>query len=271
MGRKSKSKQSRQANALKAAAARRTTVEEVPDEGDSISSHADEATGISCNDRGCSDSSHLHSHSDAAEANDWDFDLGNELPDADCDAIEDSVDLDLDREIVLAPEISDEAELDTFSQVLFEAQAAAQKAEHKREQSRKRPKTYSGNAARTLRAHKKRGRDLASKGFLSVFDFIKAKKQSSTSSQLGSDSASASQPPSTPADDAASISDHSTSESSDDGSGDEIIPELVPVTDDDLGMASEGINADEVCLTELHTKRLQLIFCTQPLQCMDPS
>jgi hypothetical protein len=112
---------------------------------------------------------------------------------------------------------------------------------------------------------------LASKGFLSVFDFVKAKKQSSTSSQLGSDSASASQPPSTPADDAASISDHSTSESSDDGSGDEIIPELVPVTDDDLGMASEGINADEVCLTELHTKRLQLIFCTQPLQCMDPS
>ncbi|KAJ7865343.1 hypothetical protein B0H14DRAFT_3133442 [Mycena olivaceomarginata] len=173
------------ANALKAAEARRTTVEEVPDEGDSISSHADEATGISCNDRGCSDSSHLHSHSDAAEANDWDFDLGNELPDADCDVIEDSVDLDLDREIVLAPEISDEAELDTFSQVLFEAQPAAQKAEHKREQSRKRPKTYSGNAARTLRAHKKRGRDLASKGFLGVFDFIKAKKQSSTSSQLG--------------------------------------------------------------------------------------
>jgi hypothetical protein len=54
--------------------------------------------------------------------------------------------------------------------------------EAEKDKSRKRPKKYNGKSSRTLLRHKKRREDLASKGFLPVFEFMahvndKAKKK----------------------------------------------------------------------------------------------
>ncbi|KAJ7937600.1 hypothetical protein B0H13DRAFT_1852572 [Mycena leptocephala] len=156
---KSKANKARQNNLQKARNLLKVTVEEVPDEGDIVHQSSD------------SESDSLHSD------NSWDLDLGNELPDVDCDDIPVGLpDPDLDQEIVVAPEITEEKELDAFSQFLFDAQAAAQKAEWARDPHQKRPKRYHGNAPRTKRCHMKKGKDLAKKGFFSLSDFIQAKK-----------------------------------------------------------------------------------------------
>jgi hypothetical protein len=146
-------------------------VEEVPDEGDS-----EHLTSDSNNNSLHNDYFHDHSHSAANNEDSWDLDLGNELPDMDCDDILEEQEPDLDEEIVVAPEITEEKELDAFSQFLFNAQAAAQKAERAREGQPKRPRHYHGNAPRTKCRYKKMGKDLAQKGYLSLFDYIQAKR-----------------------------------------------------------------------------------------------
>jgi hypothetical protein len=128
----SKQKKSRQINAQKAFQARQATFKVVSD-ADPPFSHprgspaASEPT--SSHVQTCSGHPHqLHDGDDI-----WDFDLGDELPDLDCDnLLAGSQEADLDEEIVVAPEISDEKDLDVFSQFLFDAQAAAQKAERAR-------------------------------------------------------------------------------------------------------------------------------------------
>jgi len=154
MGRRSQNTKARIANGLKGAQARKATVEEVPDDGDHISgfpSHAAPET-TSQNTNSCPDSCGCHLHPDSINDNSWDFDLGNELPDLDCDnLLAVPADPDLGEEIIAAPEILDEAELDAFSQFLFDAQAAAQKAEQEREKTRKWPKKYTGNSVRSKR------------------------------------------------------------------------------------------------------------------------
>ncbi|KAJ6476600.1 hypothetical protein DFH09DRAFT_1108821 [Mycena vulgaris] len=129
---------------------------------------------------------HIHTHPDRDDSETWDFDLGNELPDSDCDGLLPDQGPDLDEEIILAPEISDEKELDIFSTLLRDAQGAAQRAEQEREKSRKRPKSYFKNAPRTKRRHVQQAKDLEKKGFLNVFDYmaqIKAKKTEPSQSQ----------------------------------------------------------------------------------------
>ncbi|KAJ7712776.1 hypothetical protein B0H16DRAFT_1811966 [Mycena metata] len=172
---KSNHNKARQGNLQKAREARRATVEEVEDEGEI--SHPPAAPSVSPH---IEDNRQGHSHSgDDSDVNSWQFDLGDDFPDVDCDEVPlVAEDPDLDEEIVLAPEIMDEAELDAFSKFLFDAQAAAQKAERGREQGRNRPKQYTGNAPRTKRRHIKAGKDLAKKGFLGLHDFIEAKKTS---------------------------------------------------------------------------------------------
>ncbi|KAJ7869644.1 hypothetical protein B0H13DRAFT_2557516 [Mycena leptocephala] len=172
MPRGSKARKARQNNLLKARSSLKTTVEEVPDEGDieHLSSDSD-------NNSLHSDHFNDHPHSTEDSNESWDFNLGNELPDVDCDDIpEDSQEPDLDEEVVVAPEITEENELDAFSQFLSNAQATAQKAEQAREGQTKRPRNYYGNAPRTKRRHQKMGKDLAKKGFLPLFEFIQAKK-----------------------------------------------------------------------------------------------
>jgi hypothetical protein len=162
-------------------------VEEVPDEGDS-----EHLTSDSDNNSLHDDYFHDHSHSAADNEDSWDLDLGNELPDMDCDDIlEAEQEPDLDEEIVVAPEITEEKELDAFSQFLFNAQAAAQKAERAREWQQKRPRHYHGNAPRTKRRHKKMGKDLAQKGYLSLFDYIQAKRTAAKLLNTDLDSSSA--------------------------------------------------------------------------------
>ncbi|KAJ7705851.1 hypothetical protein B0H14DRAFT_2647194 [Mycena olivaceomarginata] len=108
---------------------------------------------------------HDHYHSAADNEDSWDLDIGNELPDMDCDDIlEAEQEPDLDKEIVVAPEITAEKELDAFSQLLFNAQAAAQKAEQAHEGQQKQSRHYHGNDGRTKCCHKKMGKDLAWKG-----------------------------------------------------------------------------------------------------------
>ncbi|KAJ7795402.1 hypothetical protein B0H14DRAFT_3888225 [Mycena olivaceomarginata] len=129
MARATKSRKARQNNLQKARNSQKATVEEVPDEGDS-----EHLTSDSDNNSLHNDYFHNHSHSAVDNEDSWDLDLGNELPDMDCDDIlEAEQEPDLDEEIVVAPEITEEKELDAFSQFLFNAQAAAQKAERARE------------------------------------------------------------------------------------------------------------------------------------------
>jgi hypothetical protein len=173
MPRGSKQQKARQNNLQKARNAYRATVEEVSDEDVDHQTSDTESNIQSQPDNHCND----HLHSTEGSGSSWDIDLGNELPDIDCENIfTETQEPDLDEEIVVAPEISEESELDAFSQFLSNAQVTAQKAERAREKGRTRPKHYSGNAPRTLRRHKKKGKDLKQAGFLSVHDFIKAKQ-----------------------------------------------------------------------------------------------
>ncbi|KAJ7214615.1 hypothetical protein C8J57DRAFT_1255725 [Mycena rebaudengoi] len=171
---KTKANKARQNNLQKAQHSLKVTVEEVADKGDIVHPSSD-----SENDALHSDHCHNHFHSAADNDDSWDLNLGNELPDVECDDIPVwPAEPDLDEEIVMAPEITEEKELDAFSQFLFNAQAAAQKAEQARDPQRKRPRHYRGNAPRTKGRYKKIGKDLAEKGFLSLIDFIQAKKNS---------------------------------------------------------------------------------------------
>lgn len=155
MPRNTRAYKGRQSNLEKARNSQKVTMEEVPDEDDILHSISESENEV------------LHSiHLDPAEDSDdnWELNLGNELPDIDCDNIpEGPEEPDLDEEIVAAPEITEESELDAFSQFLSTAQAAAQKAERAREAQKKRPKVYLGGAPRTKRRHNKRAKDLAAR------------------------------------------------------------------------------------------------------------
>ncbi|KAJ7181971.1 hypothetical protein C8R46DRAFT_1210444 [Mycena filopes] len=48
----------------------------------------------------------------------WDFDLGNELPDLDCEDSNEDREPELDDQVVEAPEISEESALQTFATLL---------------------------------------------------------------------------------------------------------------------------------------------------------
>ena len=171
----SKALKARQNNLQKARHSRRASVEEVPDEADE--GNIAHLTSEHQNNALHSDHFHdqMHPESEVSNDDNWELNLGNELPDIDCYNIpEGPEEPDLDEEIVVAPEITEETALDEFSQFLFSAQAAAQKAEQARQAQHKRPKRYLGNASRTKRRHRKLGMDLAKKGFPSLFDSIEA-------------------------------------------------------------------------------------------------
>ncbi|KAF7330951.1 hypothetical protein MVEN_02435000 [Mycena venus] len=155
MARGTKALKARQKNLQKARNSQKATVEEVPDEGDS------EHLTLDSENESLHGNHNDHFHSAADNEDNWDLNLGNELPDVDCDDIlEEDQEPDLDEEIVVAPEITEETELDAFSQFLFNAQAAAQKAER----------------AQQNVVTRRWGKDLAEKGYLSLFDYIQAKK-----------------------------------------------------------------------------------------------
>ncbi|KAJ7631805.1 hypothetical protein B0H17DRAFT_1217719 [Mycena rosella] len=104
----SKARKARQENARKATESRKSRVEEVPDEGDAVPQAAPTATQTHTNHS----ADHLHNHDHADPEDSWDFDLGNELPDIECDGGSAEDDSDLDEEIISAPEISNESELE---------------------------------------------------------------------------------------------------------------------------------------------------------------
>ncbi|KAJ7463071.1 hypothetical protein B0H11DRAFT_1923008 [Mycena galericulata] len=162
MARGTKAQKARQNNLQKARNSLKVTVEEVPDEGN-IPHQTSESENNSLHNDDCND----HFHSAADNDDSWDLDLSNKLPDVDCDDI---------------PEGTQEPDLD--EEIFFSnAQSAAQKAERVREAQQKRPKHCRGNAPRTKRHHKKMGKDLGKKGFLSVYDFIQA-TQKAAAAQL---------------------------------------------------------------------------------------
>ncbi|KAJ7882332.1 hypothetical protein B0H13DRAFT_2539445 [Mycena leptocephala] len=171
MPRASNKQKARQSNLQKARQVRNPMVEEVPDEEPDVRAASEDIYAENCP---CP----AHSHPAGDDDNSWeDFDLGNEFPDLDCDdMLAGPQEPDLDEEVVMAPEISDEQELDEFSLFLFEAQAASQKAERAKDQQRKRPKQYLGNTARTKRRHLEKKKQLKGKGFLDVFEYMAAKK-----------------------------------------------------------------------------------------------
>ncbi|KAJ7235063.1 hypothetical protein C8J57DRAFT_1479731, partial [Mycena rebaudengoi] len=166
-------KKARQNNLQKARDSQKTvTVEEVPNEDDQDqTSHIGSSTSFRATATHCDD----HSHSDLDTEQTWDLNLGNELPDMDCEesALGD-LQLELDDEVVEAPEISDETELQKFSTLLSDAQKAA----HIRdlEHSSNRPKHYTKKSASTLYRQRKHAKDMKEKGFLNVFDYIKGQK-----------------------------------------------------------------------------------------------
>jgi hypothetical protein len=114
--------------------------------------------------------SHDH-HSPDPDNRTWDFDLGDELPDLDCDSDDERE--EMDDQVVAAPEISEESELKKFATLLSDAQEAARIKE--RAQETNRPKKYNGNSSKTKYRQRKFGKEMEAKGFLNVFDFLKAK------------------------------------------------------------------------------------------------
>ncbi|KAJ7793374.1 hypothetical protein B0H14DRAFT_3159677 [Mycena olivaceomarginata] len=103
-------KKARQNNLRKARDSHKVTVEEVPDEDDPYqTSDLDQALLFQL-----------------PPPTTWDLNLGNELPDLDCEesALGD-LQPELDDEIVEAPEIADETELQKFATLLSDAQTAA--------------------------------------------------------------------------------------------------------------------------------------------------
>ncbi|KAJ7800373.1 hypothetical protein B0H14DRAFT_3885640 [Mycena olivaceomarginata] len=153
MPRISKSKKASRNNALKASQARKAAVEKVPEPETAAPAHSSSA------------GPHLHNISPHPSASD-----ATDAP-------------HLDEEILAAPEISqDYAELEPFSALLRDAQAAAQIAEQARERGRNRPRQYLKNAPRTKRRHSEQAKDLKKKGYLSVFDWIKEMKEKKAAS-----------------------------------------------------------------------------------------
>ncbi|KAJ7028147.1 hypothetical protein C8F04DRAFT_1291565 [Mycena alexandri] len=65
-------------------------------------------------------------HSPGSDDETWDFDLGDELPDLDCDSDDERNERnEMDDQVVAAPEITEESELKKFATFLSDAQEAA--------------------------------------------------------------------------------------------------------------------------------------------------
>ncbi|KAJ6538605.1 hypothetical protein B0H10DRAFT_2448719 [Mycena sp. CBHHK59/15] len=75
--------------------------------------------------------------------------------------------LDLDKEVVEAPELVDETALQSFAKFLSEAQEAARLAERQRDKASKRPKHYSKNSKKTQYRNRVRSKEMEAKGFKS--------------------------------------------------------------------------------------------------------
>ncbi|KAF8144988.1 hypothetical protein K438DRAFT_1872794 [Mycena galopus ATCC 62051] len=222
MPKMSKAQKARQNNLQKARDTHKATVEEVPDEGD-IAQQTSDSEYDTLHTNHFNDP--FYPESDSLNEDNWDLDLGNELPDIDCDNISDGPqELDLDEEIVVAPEITEETALDEFSQFLFSAQAAAQKAEKARRAQNKRHKHYTGNTLRTKRHHRKLGKDLAQKQFYSVYDFMDKKKAAKLQNTDASSSAGISAGPSSAGGSTAQSPAASVYNSSESSSEDELGP-----------------------------------------------
>ncbi|KAJ7117825.1 hypothetical protein C8R44DRAFT_738699 [Mycena epipterygia] len=182
----------------------------------------------------------------------------------------------LTKKTVLAPEITEESELDQFSQFLFNAQATAQKAERAREAQRKRPKHYHGGAPRTKRRHNKTGKDLGGKGFHSVFEFLQKKKAAAGQAQntdLNS-SVSESSAGQTPADSVAQTPAQSDSESESElesGSEEEVKIGTSPAAAQSTEPSTQAPDCmDPVNLAHVHLKEL-LEAIQNGSQILDPT
>ncbi|KAJ7903035.1 hypothetical protein B0H13DRAFT_1882378 [Mycena leptocephala] len=160
MARPSKRTQKLRKNAQKATQSRKARVEDSDSDSDGDSGPA--AVPITSHPTSLSHDEHSrcqHDHHcpppdfDAGET--WDFDLGNDLPDLDCDEWLSGED-ELDDEVVEAPEISEETELKTFATLLNDAQEAARVREREREKASRRPKHYN----KTSKSTKYRNRNI---------------------------------------------------------------------------------------------------------------
>ncbi|KAJ7211808.1 hypothetical protein C8J57DRAFT_1256696 [Mycena rebaudengoi] len=181
MPRTTKRTQTLRKNAQKATQARKSTIKELHDKdcdhGDPVS-----ATG-SMHPHNTSHSHPEHHYptsapTDIDSGDTWDFDLGNELPDLDCeDPRPEDPEPDLDDEVVVSPEVSDETELAVFSKLLSDAQDTARAAERARKNGLKRPKYYSKNSKKTHYRNRKKRSEMEANGFMNVFDFMKAVKK----------------------------------------------------------------------------------------------
>ncbi|KAJ7660880.1 hypothetical protein DFH06DRAFT_1296923 [Mycena polygramma] len=260
MGRRTNHQKARMSSLQKARESRKPTVEEVPDEDDPVHPVSDSETASHHGD-------HLHHHetspvSDSEAGDSWEFDFGDDFPDLDCDDMSDhGQEPDLDEEIIAAPEITDEVELDSFSKFLFDAQAIAQKAERARSQELKHPGRYLKNSARTKCRNVWNGKQLATKGFLGLQDFrewrmkkkgeeLKA-RAAAMSSDSSSDNASDGEPSST-AQSVSGTGDASQAPSS--GSEEEEASDAAPETGESSTQAADcmdPVNLEHVRLKEL--------------------
>ncbi|KAJ7037079.1 hypothetical protein C8F04DRAFT_1180803 [Mycena alexandri] len=119
---------------------------------------------------------HSHDpHSPGSDNETWDFDLGDELPDLDCDSDDERNERnEMDDQVVAASEITEESELKKFATFLSDAQEAARVQE--RAQQTKRPKRYRGDSTKTKYRRRKLGKEMEAQGFLNVFEYMKKKK-----------------------------------------------------------------------------------------------
>ncbi|KAJ6549665.1 hypothetical protein B0H10DRAFT_1968939 [Mycena sp. CBHHK59/15] len=98
----------------------------------------------------------------------WDSTVGEELPDTECLEFQPALG---DEEDI---KIATESGLDCFTKFLVDAQIAAQKAEHRREQESGQKQirgTYTGHSKQTKWHNKKAKESLKAKGFLGLADF----------------------------------------------------------------------------------------------------
>ncbi|KAJ7839421.1 hypothetical protein B0H13DRAFT_1911260 [Mycena leptocephala] len=159
MARPSKRTQKLRKNAQKATQSRKARVEDSDSDSDGDSGPAavpitSHPTSLSHDENSRCQHDHHCPPPDFDAGETWDFDLGNDLPDLDCDEWLSGED-ELDDEVVEAPEISEETELKTFATLLNDAQEAARVREREREKASRRPKHYNKTSKSTKYRNRK--------------------------------------------------------------------------------------------------------------------
>ncbi|KAJ7254190.1 hypothetical protein C8J57DRAFT_1236916 [Mycena rebaudengoi] len=169
MPRTTKRTQTLRKNAQKAMQARKSTIKELHDKD---CDHRDPVSATGSMHPHNTSHSHPEHHypnlapTDIDSSDTWDFDLGNELPDLDCeDPCPEDPEPDLDDEVVVSPEL------------LSDAQDTARAAEHACKNGLKWPKHYSKNSKKTQYRNRKKRSEMEANGFMNVFDFMKAVKK----------------------------------------------------------------------------------------------